>query len=472
MYDRATKEEIEKILTHRCKPEEEEQRKKILEKVMNTDVFFIPFDKVNHYTYKNQKTLILHYPIGKFLKTHIVEYILKRNLPFDGVIFINKSGNQKIIPYAECMISNIFLPNELEIYWNAMINKKNEYKNKTYYQIYKEYFKEDIINYNPEVDETFEVFFRQIGYNDSKIENKIIKLNNNGNVQTKNSSLLWIKCDVLENITSSYLNQNGKKISFYEYLKEFKMYKQSVAYGLSKSEYLNFRKYLKNSEDYAVGKDAIRKTFTYFDETEKLGSINYLTRYKIFSEEAWRDLICKPQFVYKDNNFREYIVLIHMIWEIKKNELYELVDIDTEVRCINISDDNKSYYLDAFIHLFNENRLKNIKLYIEFKNYEKTIYDDAKDFIHQPKSILSNRFYSDRYIHDQNDEWYYVAITKGSPYKIKNKSLKASGIKEENYIDLNWEELFDIISNNLYNSSYKSGDDSLINFLKFLERIY
>lgn len=65
------------------------------------------------------------------------------------------------------------------------------------------------------------------------------------------------------------------------------------------------------------------------DEISKISDVNYISRYKKFSEEAWRDLLCKEQFIFIDNEFREYILLFHLLWEIKNNKYYELIDYDT-----------------------------------------------------------------------------------------------------------------------------------------------
>lgn len=158
----------------------------------------------------------------------------------------------------------------------------------------------------------------------------IIKLDKSScRVHTGNSVLLWIECEILEHITASYLNINNKRISFAGYLKNFKFYKHSVAYGLSKNEYLKFKTYLINSTDYVVGNEALRKSFVFLDEISKISDVNYISRYKKFSEEAWRDLLCKEQFIFIDNEFREYILLFHLLWEIKNNKYYELIDYDT-----------------------------------------------------------------------------------------------------------------------------------------------
>ncbi len=470
MYKFLTDKEEKKILKSRAVGTTEEIKKR-LTNVDNTDVLIIPFNKLNHFTYKYRDKLILHYPSKKFLGSLMTKYILKKKLPMQGIILI--SNSKDIVPFAECIINNIFLPEELNDYWNEILNKKQTLTGNTLYQIYKEYFKDNFIKSNSNIDNAFEIFFKQVKYDDMFIMDNIIKLNEEGSkVHTGNSALLWIECEVLEHITASHIHVKDRNVSFRRYLKKFEFYGQSIAYGLPINEYLRFRTYLKNTCDYTIGKEALRRSFVFLDEINKIEAISYMTRYKVFSEQAWRDMLCKEQLIYRDNELRDYILLFHLIWEIKNNKSYDLIDYDTEVRCSNVQNKNKNYFIDAYIQLYDISDDINIKLYLEFKNYSRTIYDKAKDYDYQPKAILENKFYLERYKHKEKDKWYYVAVTKGSPYKeLGKKTVSISGLKEENYINFTWKEIFTIMETKLQQKAYESIDKSLLNFLRFLERI-
>lgn len=460
---------INEILSHRINTSDERaKRNAILEKVLKSDVIVIPFDKTFHYSYKHHKNIILHYASKNFLHKLMTKSILKDNLPLLGFLVLNTISGSEIIPLAEISIETIYLPSELESYWNLILGNKKKEPNKSLYELY-------LVNCRPLIknitlQKSFDTFFMQRKFDDNLILNDIIK-HNDYKVNTNDSRLLWISCEILENISSSHLNINGTKVGIKDYLIEKKFGQHSIAYGLTIQEYLIFKKGLKDSEDYSIGEEALKKAFIYFDEIDKLKSINYLLRYKIFSENAWRDLLCTYQLNYTDNMKSIFNVLFHIIWEIKNNTKYVLIDYDKEIKCTNVDDNTKQYYLDSFIHLYDTIRCKTVKLYIEFKNFDKTINENNKDYYHQPQSIIQNKFVSDRYVHHINDEWFYIAVSKNSPYKVKRNSVKLSGLKETNYINLKWEELFEVLEKYVFEKAYNSIDKSLLNFIKFLERI-
>lgn len=471
MYKFFTDDEVDSILNNKRIKGTNEKKLKRIKHIDDTDALFVRFERMINFTYKNRKNLVLHYPSIKINNEPMIQYGLKRKLPMIGNIFLSKKDSTDIIPFAECIIKQIFLPNEIVEYWNMMIERQENSKDITFYNIYNENIKKYLSEKNPELNEAFEMIFQQFNYDDKQLR-KIIKINDAQKVHTRNSALLWIRCDILEYYTASHLIVNNNNVSYSDYLTGYKFYEHSLAYGLPKSEYFKFKQHITESPDYCVSKDAVRKAFVYLDETTRLSALDFKTRYKVFSEEAWRDLLCKEQFIYTDNDRNEYLILFHMIFEIKYGKKFNLIDYDTEVRCFNETNKNRSYYIDAYLHFYFKDEQRNIKFYMEFKNYTKTIYEDEKDYLHQPKAILNNNFYTERYKHEEEDEWYYVAVTKGSPYEgEKGKNMRDSGVQAENYLDFEWKQVFDIMETKVQEKARKSIDGSLGHFLKFIERI-
>lgn len=469
MFKLFEKDDIEKILNSKRIQGTNEEKLKRIRHVDETEALLLRFERMINFTYKNRKSLVLHYP-SKKINNELMNEGLKKKLPLIGNIFLSKESSRNIIPFAECIINGIFLPEELAIYWNKMIKIQLSDKQGTLYSIYNANIKKELEENAPQLSEAFELLFQQFNYNDKQLE-KIIKLTKNNKVHTGHSALLWIKCDILEYYTSSHIILNNHKVSYFEYLSKYKYYPHSVAYGLTKREYFKFRQSMIKASDYCVNEEAIRKSFVFLDETDKLKALKFQSRYKVFSEEAWRDLLCKEQFIYIDNSRNNYIILLHLILENKYNKKFTLIDYDTEVRCFSDTNRRNKHYIDAYLHFYIAEEQRNVRYYIEFKNYERTIYENDKDYLYQPKAILNNNFDIERYKHDDTDVWYYMVITKGSPYINGKNSIKDSGIQLDNYIDFPWTEVFSIIETNIQAKARESIDRSLGRFLKFLERI-
>ncbi|APC38879.1 hypothetical protein [Clostridium estertheticum] len=470
MFKFFEKDDIEKILNNKRIQGTNEEKLERIRHVDETEALLVRFERMINFTYKNRKSLILHYPSKKINNELMIKEGLKKKVPLIGNIFLSKESSRDIIPFAECVINGIFLPEELAIHWNKMFEIKLNDRRGTLYNIYNENIKKELEENAPQLNEAFELLFQQFNYSDKQLE-KIIKLTKNNKVHTGDSALLWIRCDVLEYYTSSHIILDNHKVSYFEYLSKYKYYPHSVAYGLTKREYYKFRQSMIKASDYCVSEEAIRKSFVFLDETDKLKALKFQSRYKVFSEEAWRDLLCKEQFIYTDNLRNNYLILLHLILENKYNKKFTLIDYDTEVRCFNDTNRGKKYYIDAYLHFYIAEEQRNVRYYIEFKNYERTMYEDDKDYLHQPKAILNNNFDIERYKHDDTDIWYYMAITKGSPYVYGKNSVKDSGIQLDNYIDFTWTEVFSIIEINIQAKARESIDRSLGGFLKFIERI-
>lgn len=474
MFKFFTEEEVNNILRnpkYRIEGTDEEKLKRI-KHIDETDALIIRFERMRNFTYKNRKSLILHYPSISINNKIFLKNTFKKKVPFIGNIFLSRGDSNKteLIPFAECIIKEVYLPEELADYWNKMINIQKQIDT-TLYNIYINNIKEELEQIEPELADAFDLLFQQLNYEDYQVYS-IIKLNNVGKVHTRNSALVWMKCEVLEYYTSSHLMYENHKVGFYEYLKNYKFYPRSIVYGLTMKEYYKFRENLCKASDYCVGEVAKRKAFSLLDDLDGLKALDFQTRYKVFSEEAWRDLLCKEQFVFIDNMKNCYSILFHLILEVKNNKKYNLIDFDTEVKCFSNANKTKNNYIDAFLHFYDEQEKKAIRYYIEFKNYKKTIYEDEKDYLYQPKAILNNNFYVERYKHQENDVWYYLVITKGSPYdNIKGNSIMDSGILLDNYIDFPWTEVFNIIEKYIQQIASESIDKSLIGFLRFLERV-
>lgn len=155
IYKFLTHEEKKEILKSRIEGNPNEIKER-LTKVDNTEVLIIPFNKLNHFTYKYRKKLILHYPSKKVLSNLMIKCILKKKLPMIGIILINNKND--IVPFAECIIKNIFIPSELSDIWNQILKKKEIFSGKTLYQIYKEYFKCKLVEENSSIDNVLKHF--------------------------------------------------------------------------------------------------------------------------------------------------------------------------------------------------------------------------------------------------------------------------------------------------------------------------
>lgn len=437
---------------------------RILQKVDKSDVLIFPFDADNHYSYKHHSQLTLHYPSKKVLSKEVINKSrLISRLPILGFIILIKRKTKVKILFAEASIERMVLPSDIILYWKEIIANYINSSDKTLYTIYQENLKDEISGKDEVLDDIFEQFFSQRNYDDTKIKQVII-FSKEGLLDTNNSALLWVYCSILNHITSLSIDKGENSIK--EYINRFKFYKHSVAYGMPIKYYCEFRKLLKRSSNYCVGEEALRRAFVYVGELMKSSEFDYKYRYKMFSETAWRDILCTYQFEYVDNEIKKYNLLIHLIFESYLNTKLKLIDFDTEIKC---EFPKKSvYYLDAYLFFMardmNGNQI-NYKFYLEFKRYDKSL-DKPKDYYNQPMAIKENNFSKDRYRHNNSDKWFYVAITENTPPDVIYIDFP-----KDNYINFTWMSLFTIIEDKLYHKAVKSIDKSLLTFLKFLEKV-
>lgn len=426
-----------------------------MKKRYENNIIFVPFEVGNFYSYKDRDELILEYPIKKIGKDNIKDFEFNNELPTVGFIYIyDKNIPNKKVPFAEISIKKIILPDEISDMMLKIENEKTLNIDKTYIECFDRLQAEDKLGAdNREIREWVRKFLIQ------KINDKDI------NEVMKKKRFVWIVCDILEYYTSSTISQE-----LHNYLQQFtpisiqtdKSFNNSLAFYMPKKDYLDFRVKLRKSKDYIVGEDVRSQAIINL----KKGYIvnNYQLIFRNFNETAWRDLLISSPLNYVSNKGKSYNNLLHLILEKKINKEFEFYRSATEIRWKYYDKDlnkEKSGAMDGYLELIDDKNIK-YRIYLEFKNFNKEL-TEKKDIQYQPLVIENKYFDNQAYNYNNNDEWRYIAITKGTNVNKLDKDFNS-----DKYIDLSWGEVFEIIVKEIYPMAIESSDKRLKEFIDFL----